>query len=155
MSAVSDVHVECRALRVLVVEDALVHQKLATSLLKKQGHSVTVVSNGKEAIDALEAEEFSLVFMDVEMPVMDGLVATGVIRDRESKTNTHTPIIALTATTDPQKCLAAGMDAYIPKPLRAESLREVMGQVLENRACPAVSTADSSGIPHQCAVVHG
>ena len=87
-------------LRVLLVEDALVHQKLATNLLQRQGHFVTVSSNGKEAVDLLANQQFDLVLMDVEMPVMDGLAATSAIRERESKQGGHTAIVAVTSSSD-------------------------------------------------------
>jgi len=117
-------------LRVLLVEDALVHQKLATNLLQRQGHSVTVSTNGKEAVDLLENQRFDLVLMDVDMPVMDGLAATSAIRDRESKHGGHTAIVAVTSSSGPEECLAAGMDAYIAKPLRGDSFDRTVQQVL-------------------------
>lgn len=117
-------------LRVLLVEDALVHQKLATNLLQRQGHSVTVSTNGKEAVDLLESQRFDLVLMDVDMPVMDGLAATSAIRDRESKHGGHTAIVAVTSSSGPEECLAAGMDAYISKPLRGDSFDRTVHQVL-------------------------
>lgn len=117
-------------LRVLLVEDALVHQKLARNLLQRQGHSVTVSSNGKEAVDLLASQQFDLVLMDVEMPVMDGLAATSAIRERESKHGGHTAIVAVTSSSHPEECLAAGMDAYIAKPLRGESFAQAVHQVL-------------------------
>ena len=117
-------------LRVLLVEDALVHQKLATNLLQRQGHSVTVSTNGKEAVDLLESQRFDLVLMDVDMPVMDGLAATSAIRDRESKHGGHTAIVAVTSSSGPEECLAAGMDAYIAKPLRGDSFDRTVQQVL-------------------------
>ena len=117
-------------LRVLLVEDALIHQKLATNLLQRQGHSVTVSTNGKEAVDLLESQRFDLVLMDVDMPVMDGLAATSAIRDRESKHGGHTAIVAVTSSSGPEECLAAGMDAYIAKPLRGDSFDRTVQQVL-------------------------
>ena len=117
-------------LRVLLVEDALVHQKLATNLLQRQGHSVTVSQNGKEAVDLLENQRFDLVLMDVDMPVMDGLTATSAIRDRESKLGGHTAIVAVTSSSDPAACLAAGMDAFIAKPLRSDAFDQAVQQVL-------------------------
>lgn len=119
-------------LRILVVDDGLVHQKLATRLLERQGYHVTITNNGEEAVDALATQGFDLVLMDVEMPVMDGLTATSIIRDRESHVGGHTAIVALTSTTDRERCLAAGMDGYILKPLRVEVLNKAMVQVLGN-----------------------
>lgn len=117
-------------LRVLVVEDAAVHQRLASSLLKRQGHYVTVTENGQQALDVLESQPFDLVLMDVEMPVMDGLTATSAIRRRESQRGGHLAIVAVTSSSGPDECLAAGMDAYLPKPLRHDALTQAMQQVL-------------------------
>jgi CheY-like chemotaxis protein len=114
-------------LRILLAEDSLVNQKLAVALLQRHGHRVTVASHGLEALAAFDAEEFDLILMDVQMPEMDGLQATAAIRSREKGTGRHIPIIAMTAHAmkgDRQRCLNAGMDAYIAKPIRA-------GQVLE------------------------
>jgi len=114
----------------LVVEDAVIHQRLASSLLQRQGHYVTVTENGQQALDMLESEPFDLVLMDVEMPVMDGLTAAGAIRCRESERGGHLAIVAVTSSSDPAECLAAGMDAYLPKPLRNDDLTQTMQQVL-------------------------
>ncbi len=117
------------ALRILVVEDAVVHQKLAMKLLASLGHSVTVTENGQQALDALESQPFDLVLMDVEMPVMDGLTATGAIRRRESECGGHLAIVAVTSSSGPEECLAAGMDAFISKPLRNDALNLTMQQI--------------------------
>jgi len=119
-------------LRILVAEDNLNNQKVAVSLLAKQGHSVVVVADGREAIDAIERESFDLVLMDIQMPDMDGFEATQRIRERERITNTRIPIIAMTAhamSGDREKCLAAGMEAYISKPIRWRELVEVIASV--------------------------
>ena len=118
------------ALRVLLAEDALVHQKLASSILQRQGHTVTVAENGKQAVDLLELQHFDLVLMDVDMPVMDGLTATCAIRRRESERGGHTPIVAVTSSSGPEECFAAGMDAFIAKPLRSDALSQTVHQVL-------------------------
>ena len=117
-------------LRILVVEDAVVHQKLASNLLARQGHSVTVTENGQQALDVLESQPFDLVLMDVEMPVMDGLTATDAIRRRESERGGHLAIVAVTSSSGPEECLAAGMDAFISKPLRNDALNQTMLAVL-------------------------
>jgi two-component system, sensor histidine kinase and response regulator len=116
-------------LRILLVEDALVHQKLASNLLQRDGHAVTVTENGQQALDLLEHQQFDLVLMDVDMPVMDGLTATCAIRRREDERGGHTAIVAVTSSSDPETCLAAGMDAYLAKPLRSDSLTEALRQV--------------------------
>ena len=118
------------SLRILVVEDAVIHQKLASNLLERQGHSVTVTENGQLALDVLESQSFDLVLMDVEMPVMDGLTATGAIRRRESERGGHLAIVAVTSSSGPEECLAAGMDAFLSKPLRNDALNQTMLQVL-------------------------
>ena len=123
---------EMRPLKVLLAEDGLVNQKLAVGLLKKYGHSVTVAVNGKEAVNAIEAEDFDVVLMDVEMPVMDGYEATAVIRVREKQTGKHIPIIAMTAHAmkgDRERCLESGMDDYISKPIRIQQLLDILSSL--------------------------
>ena len=114
-----------RALRVLLAEDNAVNQRLFVTLLEKHGHSVTVVSDGRAAVDALAAGTFDVVLMDLQMPVMGGLEATGHIRRAEESTGRHVPIIALTAHAlkgDRERCLAAGMDDYLSKPVHGPDL---------------------------------
>jgi two-component system sensor histidine kinase/response regulator len=111
--------------RVLLVEDNAVNQMLALRLLEKRGHIVSVAGNGQEALAALEKEDFDIVLMDVQMPEMDGFEATAAIREKERPTGRHTPIIAMTAHAlkgDEERCLSAGMDAYISKPIRTNEL---------------------------------
>ena len=115
-----------RALRVLVVEDTLMHQRLETRLLQRQGHYVAVTCNGKEAVDLLESQQFDLVLMDVEMPVMDGLTATALIRTRERTRGEHTAIVAVTSSAEPDECRRAGMDAHLGKPLQLDALNETV-----------------------------
>ncbi|HUT94750.1 MAG TPA: response regulator [Thermoguttaceae bacterium] len=122
-----------RPLRILLAEDSLVNQKLAIGLLKRRGHAVVVANNGKEALATLELEKFDLIIMDVQMPEMDGLEATAAIRAREKQTGAHVPIIAMTAHAmkgDRERCLDAGMDRYISKPIRARVLFEVIDEVV-------------------------
>ncbi|MHB0959478.1 MAG: response regulator [Pirellulaceae bacterium] len=114
-----------RHLRILLVEDNLVNQKLAVRLLEKRGHSVIVAGNGQQALAALEQESFDVILMDVQMPEMDGLEATAAIRHRESTSGGHIPIVAMTARAmkgDRERCLAAGMDHYVSKPLQPAEL---------------------------------
>ncbi len=120
-------------LRILVAEDNLINQKLAVKLLEKNGHQVTVAQNGKEAVNELENSSFDLVLMDVQMPEMDGLSATIAIREREQQTGKHIPIIAMTAHAmkeDRQRCLDAGMDSYLSKPVNATQLYHTISEVL-------------------------
>jgi CheY-like chemotaxis protein len=122
------------ALRILLAEDSRLNQKLATALLKAEGHAVTVVGNGREAVDALRRSVFDVVLMDVDMPEMDGLAATRAIRAHETDCKARIPIVAVTADGDRQACLDAGMDAYLPKPLRVDRLNKMLRAVLSGTA---------------------
>jgi len=120
-------------LRILLAEDNLVNQKLASRLLENQGHMVVVASDGAQALDTLEKQSFDLVLMDAQMPVMDGFETTAAIRRLEQSTRAHIPIIAMTAHAmvgDRQRCLQAGMDGYIAKPVHAHELFETIETVL-------------------------
>jgi CheY-like chemotaxis protein len=128
-----------RPLHVLLAEDSPVNQKLAVCLLEKEGHTVVVAGNGREALAALERQAFDLVLMDVQMPEMDGLEATATIRRNEQGTGRHVPILALTAhamKSDRERCLKAGMDAYLSKPIRLQELFDAVGRLVprESRA---------------------
>jgi two-component system, sensor histidine kinase and response regulator len=114
-----------RRLRVLLAEDNPVNRVVASRMLERQGHVVVMVPDGRQAVAALERESFDLVLMDVQMPEMDGYEATAAIRRKEAKDGGHLPIIALTAHAlqgDKEKCLRAGMDSYVSKPIDAEKL---------------------------------
>jgi signal transduction histidine kinase/DNA-binding response OmpR family regulator len=115
------------SLSILVAEDNPVNQKLAARMLEKRGHKITVAGNGREALAALETDTFDLVLMDIQMPEMDGFEATAAIRERERERGAgrHQPIIAMTAHAmkgDDRRCLDAGMDGYLAKPIRGEEL---------------------------------
>jgi len=102
-----------------------VNQALAVRLLEKRGHTVTTAATGKAVLQALDQEQFDLILMDVQMPEMDGLEATTTIRQREKLSGKHIPIIAMTAhamTGDKERCLEAGMDKYVSKPLHIREL---------------------------------
>ncbi len=123
-------------LRILLAEDNAINQKLASRLLEKQGHTVVVAGDGAQALRALDQESFDLILMDAQMPVMDGFEATAAIRRLEESTRAHIPIIAMTAHAmvgDRQRCLNAGMDGYIPKPVHAEELFDTIETVLASQ----------------------
>jgi signal transduction histidine kinase/DNA-binding response OmpR family regulator/ligand-binding sensor domain-containing protein len=123
-------------LRILLAEDNPVNQRVASRMLEKRGHRVQVVSDGREAVMALEKETFDLIFMDVQMPVMDGFEATAEIRKKEQGGTFRHPIIALTAHAmkgDKERCIAAGMDGYLSKPIRAQELDEILDKHVARR----------------------
>jgi PAS domain S-box-containing protein len=124
-----------RSFRILLAEDNAINRELVVRILVKRGHSVTVVPNGKLALDALDAQTFDVVLMDVQMPEMDGFEATAAIRRNEETSGAHVPIIAMTAHAlkgDRERCLANGMDEYISKPVRAEELLNLIESVTAN-----------------------
>jgi PAS domain S-box-containing protein len=138
-----------QALRILLAEDNPVNQTLAIALLQKQGHTVVLAANGKEALDRLQtAAPFDLVLMDLQMPEMDGLEATRRIRQREGNTGGHIPILAMTAHAmkgDREVCLRAGMDGYVSKPVRPQELQEMIIKVVDGS--PAASTEEAKEQP--------
>jgi two-component system sensor histidine kinase/response regulator len=120
-------------LRVLLAEDNAINQRLVVHLLEKHGHTMLVASTGREVLTILERQPVDLVLMDVQMPEMDGWEATAVIREQERQRGGHLPIIALTAHTmkgDHERCLAAGMDGYVAKPIQAQDLFATITRVL-------------------------
>jgi PAS domain S-box-containing protein len=134
-------------LRILVAEDGLANRRLLVGLLQKWGHTVTAVENGRAALAALDQQPFDLALMDVSMPEMDGLEATAAIRHQERHTNRHLPIIALTAhalSGDRERCLAAGMDSYLTKPVRGSELAEAIETLWGQTVAPASLPADSA-----------
>jgi two-component system, sensor histidine kinase and response regulator len=133
-------------LRILLAEDNVVNQKLALGILQREGHEVVVARTGREAVDAVEQQAFDLVLMDVQMPEMDGLEATQCIRAAEQSQGGHVPIIAMTAhamSGDRERCLQAGMDEYISKPIRLGQLAEKLAMVLPLRVARETPPADS------------
>ena len=116
------------------------NRALIARLLEKRGHNVTLAGNGREALEKFEKQQFDLVLMDLQMPVMGGLEATGAIREREKSSGAHVPIIALTAAAikgDDERCLAAGMDAYLSKPIDVQKLLKVVEMVSTRVEAPA------------------
>jgi CheY-like chemotaxis protein len=112
-------------LRILLAEDSQVNQYFALRPLQKRGYEVVLVGSGREVLAALEKQTFDLILMDVQMPEMDGFEATAAIREKEKATRTHVPIVAMTAHAmagDRERCLAAGMNNYVSKPIRSQEL---------------------------------
>jgi CheY-like chemotaxis protein len=134
-----------RGARVLLVEDNDVNRTVAQKLLERMGHTVDVARDGREAVDATRATAYDVVLMDVQMPVLDGYQATIAIRRREGGT-THVPIVAMTANAmagDREKCLAVGMDDYLPKPVRPEDL----SAAIERAWARPASLAEAAAAP--------
>jgi CheY-like chemotaxis protein/HPt (histidine-containing phosphotransfer) domain-containing protein len=119
---------------ILLAEDNAVNQKVVTRMLEKHGHRVTVAGDGLQALAALARARFDLVLMDIQMPEMDGFEAVAAIRLGEQSTGSHQPVIALTAHAmkgDRDRCLAAGFDSYVPKPIRSEELLAAIDEILD------------------------
>lgn len=119
---------------VLLVEDNLINQKIVILSLKKLVKNIEVASNGKEALDKFGTSKFDIILMDIQMPIMNGIVTTKKIREIEASTNSHTPIIAITANAllgDKEECIEAGMDDYISKPFQIEILIQKMKTLVE------------------------
>ena len=135
----------------LVAEDNPVNQQVASGMLEHAGHEPIVAANGREVLALLDKEPFDLVLMDVQMPEMDGLEATAAIRERERGTARHVPIVALTAHAmkgDAEKCLAAGMDGYLAKPLQLRELTDAIARVLPGAGRPGLGPgAFVDGLP--------
>jgi CheY-like chemotaxis protein/HPt (histidine-containing phosphotransfer) domain-containing protein len=140
-----------RRLRVLLAEDSLVNQQLAVALLSREGHEVVVVNNGREAVAAVEKGPFDVALMDVQMPDMDGLEATAIIRRNEAaRGGQRLPIIAMTAhalSGDRQRCMEAGMDGYTPKPINADELLAAIEKLTVSRGGAAEVALNSNGDP--------
>ena len=139
-----------RKLRILLAEDNAVNQMLAARLIEKRGHMATVVSSGREALAALEKDSFDVILMDVQMPEMNGFEATAEIRKRENASGRHTPIIAMTAYAmrgDRERCLTAGMDGYVSKPVQPEELFQAIYTHTRpfRPAAPSTPTSNESG----------
>ncbi len=128
---------EGRRLRVLLAEDNTINQHLAVRLLEKRGHTVALAVNGREAVDLIAQSRFDVVLMDCQMPEMNGFDATAAIRQDEQAKGIHTPIIAMTAYAmkgDRERCLAAGMDSYLSKPIHADELFQALDEVIKTQA---------------------
>ena len=118
---------------ILLVEDNLINQKIVILSIQKLVKNIDIANNGKEALDKFGTSKYDIILMDIQMPVMDGIIATKKIREIESSTNQHTPIVAITANAlagDKENCLAAGMNDYISKPFQPEVLVNKMKNLL-------------------------
>jgi two-component system sensor histidine kinase/response regulator len=136
------------ALHILLAEDNLVNQKLAVRLLEKRGHHVTVASTGRQALLALERASYDLVLMDVQMPEMDGIEATIILREKEKLSGQRQAVVAMTALVmkgDRERCMAAGMDGYLTKPIRPQELDDVLDTYVarERTEIPVAKPSDS------------
>jgi two-component system, sensor histidine kinase and response regulator len=128
-----------RTMKIILAEDNAVNRKLATTLLEKQGHTVIVTENGREALDVLERGRADVILMDLQMPVMDGFEAIRAIRTKEQRSGDHLPIVALTAHAmqgDRERCLQAGADDYVTKPIRTADLFDAIERVVKQSVAP-------------------
>jgi CheY-like chemotaxis protein len=129
--------------RILIAEDNIANQKVLKRILQKLGYHADVVADGNEAVKTLKTTPYDLVLMDIQMPELNGLEATAVIRQMEKKSGTHMPIIAVTAHAlhgEKERCLAAGMDGYLSKPIQIKSLSEAIQEQLTSAEKEARST---------------
>jgi CheY-like chemotaxis protein len=136
-----------RELKILLVEDNPVNQKLALTFLSKWGHRVAVAENGAQAVEQARQQVFDVILMDLQMPVMGGLEATRLIREHEQGLQRYTPVVAMTANAmdeDRQRCLDAGMDEYISKPLDTERLRSILATIV-----PGSPETESAPVPRE------
>jgi signal transduction histidine kinase/response regulator RpfG family c-di-GMP phosphodiesterase len=144
-----------RRLRILLADDNEVNQRISTGLLERQGHEVVTVGNGHDALAALASgSPFDIVLMDVQMPGMDGLEASALLRRREAGSGQHVPVIALTARAmqgDRERCVAAGMDGYVTKPVSGKALTRAIADVL-GRSSAAPSDEEHPPLPGGAAV---
>ncbi len=138
-----------KSLCILVAEDNTVNQMVAKRMLEKSGHTVMIAGTGREALAAVEFAEFDAILMDVQMPEVNGFEATAAIRERELSTGAHIPIIAMTAhaiTGDKERCIAAGMDAYVSKPIRGSELFEVLYRAVETGGAKRLASLDQAAV---------
>jgi CheY-like chemotaxis protein len=134
--------------RILLAEDNAVNQTLAVRLLEKRGYAVFVVGDGQAAVAAFEKNTFDLILMDIQMPGMDGFEATSEIREKEKRNGGHIPIVAMTAHAlkgDQERCVAAGMDGYVSKPIRTSELFSAIESLLANKS--AARAGEAADLP--------
>jgi CheY-like chemotaxis protein len=147
----------CRPLHLLVAEDSPVNQKLLLGLLARQGHRTVLVENGREAVEALGRETFDAALLDVQMPEMDGLEVAARVRATEAGSGRHLPLIALTAHAmkgDRERCLAAGMDHYLSKPIAAAELYRLLARLAGDTPPPPEAPASAPILDRTEALEH-
>ena len=130
-----EIRIELKEANILLVEDNKINQKIVILSLEKLVKNIDIANNGKEALDKFGTSNYDVILMDIQMPVMDGFLATKKIREIEASTNSFTPIIAITANAmsgDRETCLAAGMDEYISKPFQVDILIRKMESLLDS-----------------------
>jgi two-component system, sensor histidine kinase and response regulator len=135
---VANRHVAAQSLRILICEDAVINQRVASRLLEREGYQVDIAANGTIAVEKFRSESWDVILMDVQMPELDGFEATRCIRQLEDG-RTHVPIIAMTAHAmkgDRERCISAGMDGYLSKPFAARELYEAVQQALADCKIP-------------------
>jgi CheY-like chemotaxis protein len=128
----SQVDTSTRSLSVLLAEDSIFHQRLALKLLLNQGHCVTLATNGNEVLQFLKDQRFDVVLMDIEMPELDGLATTQIIRETEVSGCERLPIVAVTSNDNRDECIEAGMDAFLSKPLNSHVLERTLRRVIRD-----------------------
>lgn len=141
-------------LLILLAEDSQINRFIAVHLLESHGHSVVVAANGREAVEAVEHRQFDVVLMDVQMPELDGFDATALIREKERATGAHIPIIAITAQAmkgDRERCLSAGMDGYVSKPIRPGELVRAINEAVLCSAASAKIPREEPAIAQESA----
>lgn len=132
-------------IKILLVEDNIVNQRVALGILNNKGWEADVANNGQEALNMFKEKHYDFIVMDIQMPLLDGYEATKAIRQHEEKNGGHIPIVALTAFAMPEdreKCLAAGMDDYLTKPVKAEVLYSTIETIISTGECPKVEEPD-------------
>ena len=136
-----------RTFHILLADDGVVNQEVASALFELLGHTYEIANTGKEALEAFERGKFDLIFMDLEMPVVDGIEATRLIRDCETTRGTHTPIVAMTAHAVKgfrEKCLEAGMDDFLTKPIRPDALSKIFKDLVSSSGRPKIAVLDTA-----------
>jgi CheY-like chemotaxis protein len=142
---------------VLVVDDVAVNRRIAQAKIEKLGHTVTQADGGRRAVEIYASRQFDIVFMDIQMPDLDGFEATAMIREVQARTGVRIPVVAMTAMAmkgDREKCLAAGLDDYISKPIEAGALERILGSVAPSAAAPPEPVETSQPVSGPVPEIH-